>query len=69
MRKLPMIALWPLFVLALSGCAPRGAVQCPRLPPLTAEDLAEPTTGKQVRAELFEQPTNATAKCADCKTN
>lgn len=69
MRKLPTIALWLTFAQAISGCVPSGAVQCPRLPALTKDDLAEPMTGKQVRAELFEPPTNATPKCADCKTN
>lgn len=69
MRKTITTGLSLIFVLALSACVPSGAVQCPRLPALTSEDLAEPTTGKQVRAELFEPQTSATPKCADCKPN
>lgn len=62
MRKLPLIALSLTFALALCGCVPSGAVvpQCPappKLPPVPASLMQPPTTGQQVRRELFEPPT------------
>ena len=32
-----------------------------------ADLMRDPTSGSKARAELFDQPTSATPKCADCK--
>jgi hypothetical protein len=56
-----------IFALAASSCASVGppakqALVCPVLPPIPANLMQEPETGKKVRDELFKPPTNATPK-------
>jgi len=71
MRKLMLIALSLPCALALSACAPSGAVRppitCPRLQPVPASLMQPPTTEQRVRAELFEPPPTPTHKSEDSK--
>ena len=69
MRKLWLIALWPIFGLTISGCKSAGPVvqQCPQLPPPPASLMVLPTTEAKVRAELFEPPPSAMLKSEDFK--
>jgi len=69
MRKPSLMLSLLAFVLAISGCVKHGLV-CPappRLPPVPASLMQPPTTGTQVRAELFEPQTTPTPKSGDSK--
>ena len=67
MPKLLQNVLLLIFALATSSCAIVGlpvkqVLVCLLLPPLPANLMQEPETGKKVRDELFKPPTNATPK-------